>query len=66
MQGKVITFNKERGYGFIRGDDNCSYFVHHSKIKMSGYRYLEENQKVSFKASKNDKGLLAVDVEVLV
>lgn len=65
MQGKVILFKKDRGYGFILGNDGKSYFVHHSRIKMSGFRYLEENQVVEFKVSKNDKGLYADEVKIL-
>lgn len=63
MKGIVIRFDRSKGYGFINGEDEQSYFVHQSNILMSGYRYLVEDQKVKFKPSQNVKGLEAIEVE---
>ncbi|MCB1031022.1 MAG: cold-shock protein, partial [Acidimicrobiales bacterium] len=47
--GTVKFFNSEKGYGFISRDDNSEdIFVHFSQIAGSGYRNLEEGQKVEF------------------
>jgi cold shock CspA family protein len=47
--GKVIWFNKEKGYGIIRCDEEVSYFAHYSDIESSAkYKVLHENSKVSF------------------
>lgn len=32
MIGKVTRFFEEKGYGFIRGEDNKTYFIHASKL----------------------------------
>lgn len=65
--GKVKWFNEEKGYGFIRQDDNGpDLFVHFSRICGSGRRCLNENDCVEFKVEEGPKGLQAVDVSVLV
>ena len=35
MQGIVKTFDSEKGYGFIVGDDGKEYFIHYSNIIMN-------------------------------
>ena len=47
--GTVKWFNAEKGFGFIAPDDgSADVFAHFSAINASGYRSLDENQKVSF------------------
>jgi len=65
MKGKVKWFNVKKGYGFITGEDNIDYFVHHSNVKMEGYRKLSDGQSVEFDPSKNEKGNHAVEVQPL-
>lgn len=65
MEGTVKRFNAERGYGFIDGSDGETYFVHQSKILMSGYRSLENGQKVAFDVEQTDRGLQAINVQPL-
>ena len=55
--GTVKFFNSEKGYGFISRDDNSEdIFVHFSQIAGSGYRNLEEGQKVEFEVGPGRKG----------
>jgi cold shock protein len=65
-QGTVKWFNGEKGFGFIAqeggGDD---VFVHFSAIQSSGYRTLEENQKVEFDVTQGQKGPQAENVRPL-
>jgi CspA family cold shock protein len=45
--GTVKFFNAEKGYGFISLEGGAKdVFVHYSNIQGSGYRTLEEGQKV--------------------
>ena len=55
--GTVKFFNAEKGYGFIslEGGDK-DVFVHYSNIQGSGYRTLEEGQKVEFDVAPGRKG----------
>ena len=64
--GTVKWFNAEKGFGFIAPDDGSSdIFVHYSAIQSSGFRSLEENQKVSFEVEAGAKGPDDADVAVL-
>ncbi|MEO9221168.1 MAG: cold-shock protein, partial [Mycobacteriaceae bacterium] len=48
-QGTVKWFNAEKGFGFIAPEDgSADVFVHYSEISGSGFRTLEENQRVEF------------------
>lgn len=66
MIGTVKWFKEEKGFGFIVPEDGGEdVFVHHSAIKMDGYRKLDQGQKVSYETERGDKGLKAVDVTVI-
>lgn len=38
MTGAVKWFRREKGYGFIIGEDGKEVFVHHTNINMKGFR----------------------------
>jgi CspA family cold shock protein len=62
-QGTVKWFNGEKGFGFIAPDvDAPDVFVHYSEIQGSGFRTLEENQRVQFDIEQGNKGPQAVKV----
>lgn len=62
-EGTVKWFNADKGYGFITpeggGDD---LFVHFSAIQMSGYKSLDEGQRVTYTETQGQKGPQASDV----
>jgi len=64
MIGIVRWFSKEKGYGFIEAD-NKSYFAHYKSIKGTGFKNLEQGQKVEFNTAKTPKGESAVDIVVI-
>jgi len=64
--GVVKWFSAEKGYGFITPDGGGrDLFVHYSEIQGSGYRNLEEGQRVAFESQEGPKGPQAVQVTVL-
>lgn len=63
--GTVKWFNPHKGYGFITSDKGNDVFVHHSEISGSGYRSLEEGQKVEFALVKGEKGFQAQEVIIV-
>jgi CspA family cold shock protein len=64
-QGTVKWFNAEKGFGFIAQDGGGEdVFVHFSAIQSSGYKSLDENQKVEFDLAQGPKGPQAENVRV--
>ena len=58
-------FNAEKGYGFISREDGDDVFVHFSNIQGTGYRSLEEGQRVEFDVGPGRKGDEAQNVRVV-
>jgi cold shock protein len=64
--GTVKWFNADKGFGFIAPDDGTAdVFVHFSAIASTGYRSLDENQKVEFETTQGQKGPQAENVRPL-
>ncbi|MCM2391362.1 cold-shock protein [Streptomyces albipurpureus] len=65
VQGNVKWFNGEKGFGFISQDEGPDVFVHFSEIQGTGYRQLEEAQRVEFELVQGPKGPQAGSVRVI-
>ena len=63
--GTVKFFNNEKGFGFISREDGDDVFVHFSNIAGSGYKTLEEGQRVEFDIGPGRKGDQAENVRVI-
>ena len=64
--GTVKWFNADKGFGFIAPDDGSEdVFAHFTAIQASGYRSLDENQKVEFDVEQGQKGLQATNIKPL-
>ena len=65
-QGTVKWFNAEKGFGFIAPEDgSADVFVHYTEIQGSGFRTLEENQRVEFEVGQSPKGPQATGVRAV-
>lgn len=62
VQGTVKWFNETKGYGFISQDSGPDVFAHHSSIQSSGFRTLEEGQRVEFNVTQGPKGPQAANI----
>ena len=63
--GTVKWFNEKKGYGFIEQEDGPDVFVHFSGISGSGFKTLNEGERVRFEIEQSEKGPAAVNVTVI-
>ena len=65
--GKIIFFNVDKGYGFIKPDapdQKDNVFLHKTNIKTVGVTEMEEGTVVEYQAVTTDRGLAAEEVTV--
>jgi cold shock protein len=55
-QGTVKWFSTEKGYGFITPDEGGEdLFVHYTAIEGSGFKSLEEGERVSYEPGQGSR-----------
>lgn len=62
LKGTVKWFNESKGFGFIEQDGGKDVFVHYSAIGGSGFKTLNEGDKVEFEIVDGPKGPAAANV----
>ncbi len=62
MKGTVKKFFKDKGFGFIHGEDGKDYFFHYSVIVMDNYKTAEPGENVEFDPVESERGLRASSV----
>lgn len=65
MTGTVKTFNKQKGYGFIKCEGQEDIFFHYSSLVMEGFKTVEPEAKVEFDLETTEKGARAVNIKVV-
>jgi len=63
MKGKVKWYNMRKGYGFISGEDDEDVFVHNTDVPQG--TLLKEEDEVEYEVEKTDKGLKAININLL-
>ncbi len=63
ITGTVKWFNDAKGFGFITPESGEDVFVHFRSIQGTGFKSLQEGQKVTFKVVKGQKGMQADEVQ---
>ena len=54
--GKIKRLMKDRGFGFIRGNDGQEVFFHRSSLDGITFESLAEGQEVEFEIEQSPKG----------
>jgi CspA family cold shock protein len=62
--GTIKRLVRDRGFGFILGQDGTELFFHRSAIQGQGFDALAEGQAVEFEVERGDKGPRAVNLKV--
>ena len=62
--GTVKWFNDRKGFGFIEQEDGPDVFVHHSAIDATGFKTLNEGDRVTFDIEQGQKGPSAANVKL--
>ena len=65
-KGKVKWFSDLKGYGFITSvDEPQDVYVHHSDIRLDGYKTLKVGEQVEYEVAESPQGLKAKNVVVV-
>jgi CspA family cold shock protein len=63
--GTVKWFNESKGFGFISQEEGGEdVFVHFRAIQGTGFKTLQEGQKVNYDVEQGPKGLQATNVTI--
>ena len=62
LKGTVKWFNESKGFGFIEQENGKDVLVHYSAIGGSGFKTLNEGDKVQFEIVDGPKGPAAANV----
>jgi len=65
QNGTVKWFNDAKGFGFITPESGPDLFVHFRAIQGTGFKSLQEGQRVSFIAVQGQKGMQADQVQII-
>ena len=65
VTGTVKWFNETKGFGFIQSDSGQDVFAHFSEIQSSGFKVLQEGQRVKFELGQGKKGPQAMTITVI-
>ena len=67
VEGTVLWFKAQKGYGFVKPDDGgADVFVHVAELAASNLRDLAEGQRIRFRRDTHGDGrFFAVGIELI-
>lgn len=65
MKGRIISWDEDKKFGFIKGNDGKKYFLHASEVKDKiSLKKIEKNKEVYFDFKETDRRLRAIEVKI--
>ena len=65
LSGKIKKLVRDRGFGFVRGDDGKEVFFHRSGLNAGDYDGLNEGDAVEYVIQEGPRGARAENVRAL-
>ena len=65
VKGKIKKLVRERGFGFVRGDDGKEVFFHRSGLGSTDYDSLSEGDVVEYVVQEGPRGARAENVRAI-
>jgi len=62
VEGRVLEWTPQKGFGIIQGDDGAQVFVHHTQISTAGFKNLFDGQRVRYDVKSEPRGSQAINV----
>lgn len=62
MVGTIHSFDKTKGFGFIKNDEKGLIFFHYSHIIMEGFKTIEVGTEVDFQIVESKRGVQAHNI----
>lgn len=63
--GTIRKLMREKGYGFIQGEDGSDLFFHRSALKETTFASLKEGDRVEFSIEQGPKGPRATKISLV-
>lgn len=65
MKGKIISWDEDKKFGFIKGENGEKYFLHASEVKdKNALKKIVKDKQVYFDFKKTDRRLRAIEVRI--
>lgn len=64
-KGRIVWFNRRKGYGFIERKEGDDVFLHQNAVKESDLSRLKKGAPVAYTVESDDRGPRAADVAVV-
>ena len=63
--GTIHRLVRDRGFGFIKSDDEQALFFHRSELHGATFDSLKEGQNVEFEKGESPRGPKAVNIKLI-
>jgi len=62
LEGRIVEYDAELGYGYLKTADGSRLFVHSTEVYGKNGKHLKRGRHVTFDIYRNEKGAVAVNI----